>query len=453
MQQAHKYYINIPETPQRRIVIVGGGFAGLTLARRLVRQDYQVVLIDKNNYHQFQPLFYQVAMAGLEPSSISFPFRKLFQGRRNIFIRVAEVTSVNLEERCLTTSIGGCNFDVLVLAVGADTNFFGNKKIEKLALPMKSVSEALFLRNTILADYEYALSVRDHDARQGLLDVVIVGGGPTGVELAGSLAEMRKYVLPKDYPELPVADEMDIYLIQSSAELLKGMSKASSDKALQYLQELGVKVLLNTRVTDYDGAHVFTQDGQKIQCNKVIWAAGIRGVSLRGLPESSYTYGNRLLVDRCNRVAGTEQVYAIGDLAYMEEPAFPQGHPQVAQVAMQQAKNLAHNFQRELKGQSWRPFVYNDKGSMATIGRARAVVDLPRTHFNGLFAWLVWLLVHLFSILGTRNKLFVFLNWVWGYLTYDQSLRLIIRPSSASSAEMVDPDIAHPTLEKTEGVE
>ena len=419
--------INLPETDKERIVIVGGGFAGLTLARKLAKSNYQIVLIDKNNYHQFQPLFYQVAMAGLEPSSIVFPLRKTFHNRDNVFIRITEVTEIKTEEKRLITPYGHVNYDHLVLAMGADTNFFGNEKLKRLAIPMKTVSEALYLRNKILADLEHALSMTNYDERQGFIDIVIVGGGPTGVEVAGALAEMKKYILPKDYPELN-CDEIDIYLLQGAPVLLKGMSEEASNKALKFLTDLGVKVSLNCRVVDFDGAHVYTQAGEKIQANKVIWAAGIKANDLEGLDQEARTYGNRLEVDRFNLVKGYEDIYAIGDLAYMEEEAFPEGHPQVAQVAIQQAKNLGINFKAKLKNKDLTPFKYKDLGAMATIGRNRAVVDLPNIKFQGAFAWLVWLAVHLFSLLGVKNKVFVFLNWIWNYITYDQSLRLIIKP-------------------------
>ncbi len=422
--------INIPESPRERVVIVGGGFGGLQLARKLSKTDYQVVLIDRNNYHQFQPLFYQVAMAGLEPSSIVFPFRKLFQGKKNVYIRVTEVTEVDTTTKTLQTPLGHCNYDHLIVATGADTNFFGNENIEKHAIPMKSVAEALYLRNNILDDYEDALTTPGYDPRQELVDIVIVGGGPTGVELAGSLAEMKKHVLPKDYPELNIEEEVDIYLIQSGGELLKGFSAESSAKALKYLTDMGVTVLLGSRVTDFDGKTVFLKDGRSIPTQKVIWAAGIKGMPIKGLPESACTYGNRLEVDRFHRVKDTKDIYAIGDVCYMEEPDWQKGHPQVAQVAMQMGKNLAKNLHGRLRKKDPTPFTYNDKGSMATVGRARAVVDIPSPNFSfgGIFAWLLWLLVHLFAILGTRNKVFVFLNWVANYINYNQSLRLIIKP-------------------------
>ncbi len=420
--------INLPETGQKRIVIVGGGFAGLTLARKLSRLDYQVVLLDQNNYHQFQPLFYQVAMAGLEPSSIVFPLRKLFHRRKNVFIRVTEVLAVETEQKRLQTTLGVCNYDYLVLAIGARTNFFGNEKVARRATPMKSVSEALYLRNRILNDYETALSTTSFEDRQGYLDIVIVGGGPTGVEVAGALAEMRKYVFPKDYPELN-ADEIDIYLVQGGPVLLQGMSENASQNAKKFLEELDVKVLLNALVVDFDGEYVYLKDGRKLQARKVIWAAGITGNRVEGLPETVIARGNRLVVNRRCQIQGFDDLFAIGDIAYMEEDAFPDGHPQVAQVALQQARYLGRYFRALSRGQAYdRPFRYQDKGSMATIGRNRAVVDLPGSRFSGAFAWLIWMFVHLFALLGAKNKLFVFINWVWNYLTYDQSLRLIIRP-------------------------
>jgi len=429
--------INIPEVSKPRVVIVGGGFAGLNLADKMSKMNYQVVLIDKNNFHQFQPLFYQVAMAGLETSSILFPLRKLFQKRKNVFIRVTTVTSVDTQHKRVHTLLGELEYDHLVIAIGADTNFFGNKQIARKAFSMKTVGEALTLRNKIFYDYERAITTKDYNERQGLIDIVIVGGGPTGVEVAGALAEMKKYILPKDYSELD-CEEIDIYLIQGGNCLLKGMSEEASKKAEEFLTKLGVIIKLNSRVEDFDGKHVFIKGGEKIQSNKVIWAAGIKGNTIKGLPEDSIVWGQRIKVDRENKVVGLSDVYAIGDIAYMEEPDYPKGHPQVAQVAIQQAKNLAKNFKLISKGKSPSFFKYNNLGSMATIGRNRAVVDLPRFKFQGFFAWVIWLFVHLFSLIGMKNRLFVFINWVWNYFTYDQSLRLIIRPHNRKTEEKIE---------------
>ena len=421
--------INLPETGQKRVVILGGGFAGLTLARQLAKKDFQVVLIDKNNFHQFQPLFYQVAMAGLEPSSISFPFRKLFQKNANMYIRVCEALQVMPNQKQVETTFGIVNYDELVIAIGADTNFFGNQQLKERTIPMKSVSEALFLRNRILEDYETALTIEDYEVRQGFIDIVIVGGGPTGVEVAGSLAEMKQFIIPKDYPELN-PDEIDIYLIQGGKRLLPGMSEIASKKAYEFLEKLGVKIKLGTVVTDFDGEFVTMRDGSQIRAQKVIWAAGITGNKIEGLPEESLAPRGRVKVDAFNAVAGLDNIYAIGDIAYHETEDYPYGHPQVAQTAMQHAKILAKNLDRKHQNKPLVPFVYKDLGSMATIGRNKAVVDLPKFKFQGAMAWFVWLFVHLFQILGVRNRLIVFINWVWNYFTYDQSLRLIIKPRS-----------------------
>jgi NADH dehydrogenase len=419
--------INIPDTDQQRVVIIGAGFAGLQLAQILSRTHYQVVLIDKNNYYQFQPLFYQVAMSGLEPSSIVFPIRKMFQKDKNIIIRVTEVQGVDCAAQTITTSVGNLQYDYLVLATGADTNFFGNERIASLAIPMKSVSEALYLRNAILQDYEKSIMASDYDTRQQLIDIVVVGGGPTGVEVSGALAEMRKYVIPKDYPELDPA-EIDIYLIEGSDRLLSGMSKEASAKAQQFLENLGVKIMLNTFVTDFDGETVYMNKDKKIPTRKVIWAAGIKGNKLKGIPESAIAQGNRIKVNTYCQVEGFENIFAIGDIAFMQEGEYEQGHPQVAQAALQQGKLVGKNLRRSEKGKAWKAFSYKDKGSMATIGRHLAVADLPGFKSQGAFAWIIWLFVHLFALLGIKNKLFVFINWVWNYFTYDQSLRLIIRP-------------------------
>lgn len=420
-------YIPIPLSPLPRIVIIGAGFGGLRIARELSGKQYQVVLLDKNNYHQFQPLFYQVAMSGLEPSSIVFPLRKMFQGRKNFFFRSVEVEEIDAETKQVFTNFGSLRYDYLVLAMGADTNFFGNEHIADLSIPMKSISEALYLRNRILADLERAVNVNDFDSRQSYIDIVVVGGGATGVEVAGALAEMKKYILPKDYRELNV-EEIDIHLIDAGPKLLAGMSEKASRKAEEFLISMGVLIKKNTFVTDYDGYTVSMNDGSKIISRKMIWAAGVTGNKIPGLPDGTIQKGNRIKVDRHCKAIGVDNIYAIGDVAYMVEPDYPEGHPQVAQVALQMGHLLAKNFSRAAGQKELKEFHYKDLGSMATIGKNKAVADLPGFKTAGFFAWIIWLWVHLLSLVGVKNKFFVFINWVINYLSYDPSLRLMIRP-------------------------
>lgn len=420
---------NIVETNQKRIVVIGGGFAGLQLVRKLSNTGYQVVLIDKNNYHQFQPLFYQVATAGLEPSTISFPFRKIFQKSKNVHFRLAEVKRIDTELNQLETSIGVVDYHYLVIAIGADTNFFGNQKISGLAYPMKSVSEALTLRNTILQNYEDALSEPDREIRKRLMNIVVVGGGATGVEVAGTLAEMKKHILPKDYPELDFK-MMQVYLLEGSSKILNVMSPNASEKSERYLKELGVNVFLNSKVLDYDGEKVFLDGGKEIPTKTLVWAAGVVGNKIEGLKPEVLVKGNRLKVDRTNKLEGYERIYALGDIAYMTEEKYPNGHPQVAQVAIQQAKLLAKNFKNMIQNKPLKDFSYKNLGSMATVGRNKAVADLPNMQFAGFFAWLIWMFIHLMSIVGGKNRLFAFINWAWSYFTFDQSLRLIIKAKS-----------------------
>jgi NADH:ubiquinone reductase (H+-translocating) len=419
--------LSIPESDKKRLVVIGGGFAGLKLATKLSGSMFQVVLIDKNNYHQFQPLFYQVATSGLEPSSISFPLRKIFQRKENVYIRITEVTSISHEKQEVYTPLGSLHYDYLVIATGTKTNFYGMTHIRARAIPMKSVAEALSLRNSLLQNFEDALANPSDDELEGLMNIVIVGGGPTGVEISGTLAEMRRSVLPKDYPELDFR-KMQIYLLEAGNKLLNGMTNRSSDKASEYLQKLGVKIMLNALVSDYDGKMVFIHNGNPIRANTLVWAAGVVGDKIAGLPEEAIMKGNRLKVDRSSKVEGCEGIYAIGDIAFMNEDAYPDGHPQMAQPAIQQALLLAGNLTRKEKGETLKPFKYKNKGTMATIGRNLAVVDLPFISFQGFFAWLVWMFVHLMAIVGVKNRLLIFINWFWNYVTYDQSLRLIIKP-------------------------
>lgn len=420
--------INIPKTSLPRVVIIGAGFAGVAIARKLSKMDFQVVILDKNNYHQFQPLFYQVATAGLEPSAISFPLRKMFQGKKNVHIRITEMLDIRPAEKTIDTSLGKLEYDFLVLAHGADTNYFGMENVRQYSIPMKSVGEALALRNRLLENFEKALITTDERERNALLNIVVVGGGPTGVEVSGTLSEMKKTVLPKDYPELNF-ESMKIYLVEASPKVLGPMSPQASSKAKLFLEKLGVNVMVSTQVKDYDGSTVFFGDGTSIETNTLIWAAGVKANPVPGLPPEAFVRGGRVKVDRFNKVEGFDGIYAIGDLACMAEgEKWPNGHPQMAQPAIQQGELLAKNLKALVTKKDLKPFTYKDLGSMATVGRNLAVVDLPFIKFQGFFAWLTWMFVHLMSILGVKNRLFVFLNWLWGYFTYDQSLRLIIRP-------------------------
>lgn len=421
--------VNIPKTGQPRVVIIGAGFAGLKLARNLYKHDFQVVLIDRNNYHQFQPLFYQVATSGLEPSSISFPLRKVFQNIKNVFIRIAEVESIDSENKMITTTLGTVWYDYLVIATGATTNFFGMDSFAVNSIPMKSVSEALYLRNTLLENFERAVTRLDQEEKRRLLNVVVVGGGPTGVEVCGALAEMRKFVLPKDYPEMDF-NNMTITLVEANSHLLHGMSEKAGEKAFGYLTNLGVEVKLNHKVLNFNGAEVELEDKENFQTNTLIWAAGVKGQMPLGVQPDVVVRGNRIKVNRFNQIEESDGIFAIGDIAYMETEKYPNAHPQVAQVALQQAKVLAKNLLNIRENKKPVSFEYNDKGSMATVGRNRAVVDLPKLRFSGFMAWMVWMFVHLMSIVGVKNRLVIFINWLWNYMTYDQSLRLIIRPAS-----------------------
>lgn len=425
--------INIPapKKGQQRIVILGAGFGGLKLARLLAKhKNNQVLVIDRNNYHQFQPLLYQVATAGLEPSSISFPIRKIFQKKQNVFIRIAEIEKIDTQNHLVQTSKGFYIYDKLVVALGTTTNFFGNRDIEENGIGLKTVSEALYIRNQILKNYENALVTANEQEREAALNIAIVGGGPTGVELAGAVAELRNSILPKEYPELDFS-KMNIFLIEAIGRLLGGMSLSSSQKAKKYLQKLGVNVLLNTRVESYNGQTVNTDSGTILSSN-VVWAAGMKGTPLPGLPAGAFLPNGRISVNEFNKVNGTNNIYAIGDIASMVTSEYPSGHPQVAPVAIQQAENLAKNLVREKQKKPLLPFRYTDKGTMATVGRNLAVVDLPFLKFGGFFAWATWMFVHLMSIIGIKNRFFIFVNWLTNYFTYNLSLRLIIKPRKIS---------------------
>lgn len=421
--------INIQRNQKKRVVIVGGGLGGLRLAEDLYGSGMQVVLIDKNNFHQFPPLIYQIASAGIDPSSISFPFRQIFRKRKDFYFRMAEARMVDTEKKILQTSIGKIDYDYLVLAAGATTNFFGNKNIEEWAIPMKTVPEAMGLRNALLSNFERALTCATEEERQELLNVVIVGGGATGVEIAGALSEMKHYVIPYDYPDMD-SSLMHIYLIEAGDRLLAGMSQDSSKKAYDFLKSMGVDIQFGKMVTDYRDHKVIMKDGTEIPTRTFLWVSGIRANAMPGISEDHLGRGFRFKVDQFNRIPGLNDVFAIGDQCLQTtDPAYPNGHPQVAQVAIQQAKNLAKNIKRINEGHandnSLTPFKYNNLGSMATIGRNKAVVEIGKFHSQGFFAWILWLVVHLRSILGVKNKMMVLLNWLWKYVSYNDSIRMI----------------------------
>ena len=412
-----------------RVLIIGGGFAGIELAKSLRNADVQVVLVDRENYHTFQPLLYQVATAGVEADSIIHPFRKIFNEQKNFYFRLADVEQIDTANRLVETSIGLIEYDYLVLATGATSNFFGDKEMEEKAISMKSLDDAVTLRNTILQNFEKALQVDDEEQVNSLMDYVIVGGGPTGVELAGALSELRKHVFPKDYKELDFC-EMDIHLVQSGPALLKGMSEEASQKALKYLEDFGVKVWLNRRVKSYDGYTVYLDSGETMVSRTVIWAAGVSGSPIRGLRPESILKGNRLLVDTHNRVSGYENIFALGDVAAMVTEEYPFGHPMLAQPAMQQGELLGKNIINMLAGKPLEAFNYDDKGAMATVGRNRAVADFKifkkEYKTQGFIAWLIWMFIHLISVVGFRNRLVVCVNWLWSYFTYDTGNRFIV---------------------------
>ncbi len=420
--------INIQRNQKKRVVIVGGGLGGLRLAEDLYGSGMQVVLIDKNNFHQFPPLIYQIASAGIDPSSISFPFRQIFRKRKDFYFRMAEARMVDTEKKILQTSIGKIDYDYLVLAAGATTNFFGNKNIEEWAIPMKTVPEAMGLRNALLSNFERALTCATEEERQELLNVVIVGGGATGVEIAGALAEMRRYVIPYDYPDMD-SSLMHIYLIEAGDRLLAGLSQESSQKAYEFLKSMGVDIQFGKMVTDYRDHKVVMKDGTEIPTRTFLWVSGIRANAMPGIDESHMGRGFRFKVDEYNRIPGVEDVFAIGDQCLQtSDAAYPNGHPQVAQVAIQQAKNLAKNLKLINQGadsNELTAFHYKNLGSMATIGRNKAVVEIGKFRSQGFFAWVLWLVVHLRSILGVKNKMMVLLNWLWKYVSYNDSIRMI----------------------------
>ena len=416
---------------KKRIVIIGGGFAGINLAKKLKKSpDYEVVLVDKNNYNFFPPLLYQVSTGFLDPSSITFPFRNLFRGRENFRFRMGELLEVFPEEKKILLNNGELTYDYLVIATGTQTNFFGLDQCQQHAIPMKTLEDALEMRNILLQRLEQATRIHDKSQRLPYLNMVIAGGGPTGVEISGVFAELRNNTIRKEFPEL-IGSGSKIYLVNGGNELLSPMSKKSQDYTYKKLEEMGVEILLNTRVVDFDGEKVMMKDGSHIYSKNLIWATGVIGLRFKGIPDESYRRGNRIQVDAFNKVEGCDAIYALGDSAISNaDPNYPEGHPQLAQVAMQQGVRLAKNFKLMATGKNLAAFKYKDKGSMAIIGSSKAVADLPspRMHLNGFIAWGAWLFVHLFALIDYRNRVRTFYNWSTEYLTQNQDLRLIIRP-------------------------
>ena len=416
--------MNIPKSSYPRVIIIGGGFAGIALAKKLSKQETQVVLLDKHNYHTFQPLLYQVSTGGLEP----YPIRKILKDFPNFFFRLANVNEIDTNKNRVITDIGNLKFDYLVVASGSKTNYFGNTEIEKYSMAMKTIPQSLNLRSLILENFEEALLTSDLNERNALMNFVIVGGGPTGVELAGALAEIKKGILPKDYPDLDTR-LAQINIVQSSDCILKGMSEQASKKAEDFLEKLGVNIWKNIRVTNYDGKTVTTNTDLTFESATVVWAAGVKGAIIKGLEAEEFvTRENRLLVNEFNQVKGYENIFAIGDIACLVSDEFPRGYPMMAQPAIQQGQQLGDNLLKLIEDKPMKPFVYKDKGAMATIGRNKAVVDLKRFKFQGVFAWYVWMFVHLFFLIGFRNRMVVFVNWVYNYIRFDREARLIIRP-------------------------
>jgi len=420
--------MNIPQTDLPRIVVIGCGFAGLKFCKKINGNNYQVVLIDQHNYHTFQPLLYQVASSGLEPDSVVYPIRKIFKGKKNFFFRLAKTERIDTGNKKIATSIGTISYDKLIVATGASSNFFGMKDIEKFAMPMKDVIEALNLRSLIIQNFEEALNTSDLNEREKLMNFIVVGGGPTGIEIAGSLAELKAHVLPNDYPDLDIR-RMQINIIEADDRVLANMSDESSKKAEKYLKKRGIYIYLNTKVQAYDGTIVKT-DKKQFESKTLIWAAGIKGDYPSGIEKEHIVRGNRILVDECSQLKDLKDVYAIGDVAFIGSDLYPNGNAMLASVAEQQGHQLAKNFNRLASGINMKPFKYNDRGTMATIGRNHAVVDLPHFKISGIMGWFIWMFVHLMLLVDFRNRMVVFMNWAWSYVNYDKGTRVIIRKFS-----------------------
>lgn len=429
--------MNIPRTSFPRVIIIGGGFAGISLAKKLSKQEVQVVLLDKHNYHTFQPLLYQVSTGGLEPDSIAYPIRKILKNYTNFYFRLAMVEEINTEKKKVYTNIGNIKYDYLVLATGSTTNFYGNTEIEKNSMAMKTIPQSLNLRSLILENFEEALLTDSLDEQDALMNFVIVGAGPTGVELAGALAEIKKGILPKDYPDLDTR-RAQINLVQSSNRVLNEMSEKASKKAEDFLENLGVNIWKNTRVLNYDGKTVTTDTDISFETATLVWAAGVKGEVIKGLDDAALlSKSKRLLVNEYNQVIGFENIFAIGDVASMVSEEFQSGHPMMAQPAIQQGKQLGDNLLRLMQNKDMKPFAYKDKGAMATVGRNKAVVDLQHFRFQGVFAWFVWMFVHIYFLIGFRNRAVVFINWVYNYIRFDREARLIIRPYKKTKNHVV----------------
>ncbi len=424
------------ELPHARVVVIGGGFAGLEVVRGLADKPYKVLLLDKQNHHCFQPLLYQVATASLSADSIAHPFRRTVAPMPNVAFRMCTVVGVHPDRKVVETDHGEVPYDILVIATGSTTNFFGDHRMEQEAMQLKSISQALDIRSDFLQDFEAALYAQDEAGQRRCLNFIIVGGGPTGVEMAGALAEIRRTVLRREYRELD-SDRMQIWLVDSNDRVLKNFSEKSSTDALGYLESMGVSVKLNARVSSYDGEVVRFQDNTSMEANTLMWAAGVKGVLLPGLEAAEIPKANRYGVDRFNQLNGVPDVYALGDVALMVEGQWERGHPQVAPAAIQQAQLLVRNLLRKAEGVPLEKFTYTDKGSMATIGRYKAVVDAGKLHMRGLFAWLAWMFVHLMALVGYRNRLQVLMGWAWKYMSWKNTIRLIIRPYVRRTTQQV----------------